>query len=78
MALSNKSRRRWSLFILLVGLPIYIVVAISVVNLLGRPNLLVELFIYIVLGIVWILPFKSVFQGIGKADPDDSKKREEQ
>lgn len=72
MAMSYKSRRRWSLFILLVGLPLYVVVAITVVNLLDRPHFLVELLVYVVLGIVWILPFKSVFLGVGKADPEAS------
>ncbi len=70
MALSYKARRRWSLIILLVGLPVYVVVATSVVNLLGRPGVLVELLVYVVLGIAWVLPFKSVFRGIGQADPD--------
>lgn len=79
MALSGKARRGWSLVILLVGLPIYIVLAVSLVSLIGRPNILIELAIYVVLGIVWILPFKRVFQGIGKADPDvpANEKREE-
>ncbi len=78
MALSNKSRRRWSLVILLVGLPIYIVVAISIVALLPRPNILLELLIYVVLGIIWIVPFKPIFQGIGKLDdePEDEKREE--
>jgi len=75
MAMSNKSRRRWSLIILLVGLPIYIVVAVNVVNLLERPNILVELVIYVVLGLVWILPFKPIFTGIGKSDPEEDEKR---
>ncbi len=70
MALSYKARRRWSLIILLVGLPIYIIVATSVVGWLDRPGVLVELLIYIVLGVIWIVPFKSVFRGIGQADPD--------
>ncbi|HSF91647.1 MAG TPA: DUF2842 domain-containing protein [Paracoccaceae bacterium] len=70
MALSYKARRRWALVILLVGLPLYIVVAISILALLGRPSILVELAVYIVLGILWALPFKAVFKGIGKADPD--------
>ena len=70
MALSYKSRRRWALFILLVGLPVYIVVAITIVGLLERPGLLTELLVYVVLGIVWIVPFKFVFKGIGQADPD--------
>jgi Protein of unknown function (DUF2842) len=69
MALSWKSRRRWSLLILLVGLPLYIVVAISVVNWLDRPSFLVELLVYVALGILWMLPFRAVFRGVGKADP---------
>ena len=83
MALSWKARRRWSLVILLVGLPIYIVLVVSVLNLLGRPGILVELLVYVGLGIVWILPFKSIFKGIGQPDPDadrdteaDDKKRD--
>lgn len=74
MALSYKARRRWSLVILVVGLPIYIliasVLATTVVGWFGRPVFLLQLFIYIGLGIVWIMPFKSIFLGIGQADPD--------
>ena len=70
MALSYKARRRWSLVILLVGLPAYIVTAVTVVNWLERPPLLVELLIYVALGVVWAFPFKAVFRGIGQADPD--------
>ena len=70
MALSWKARRRWSLVILLVGLPIYVVLAVSLVNALGRPPFWLELVIYVCLGMVWILPFKSVFKGVGRADPD--------
>ena len=76
MALSNKSRRRWSLVILLVGLPLYIIAAVSLVSLLGRPGFLLELVIYVVLGIIWILPFKAIFSGIGKADPEEEKREE--
>ena len=70
MALSYKARRRWSLVILLVGLPAYIVLSITIVNLFERPPFLLELFIYVALGIVWALPFKAVFRGIGQPDPD--------
>ncbi|TCP62900.1 uncharacterized protein DUF2842 [Rhodovulum bhavnagarense] len=70
MALSYKARRRWALVILLIGLPAYIVVAITIMNLLDRPPFLVELLVYVALGIVWALPFKFVFRGIGQADPD--------
>ena len=70
MALSYKARRRWSLVILLVGLPAYIVAAVSIVGWLDRPSFWLELLVYILLGIVWIIPFKFVFLGVGQADPD--------
>ncbi|WP_299790155.1 DUF2842 domain-containing protein [uncultured Marivita sp.] len=73
MALSYKARKRWSLVILLVGLPAYIVACVTVINWLDRPSLLVELLVYIVLGILWALPFKFVFKGIGQPDPDAEK-----
>ena len=70
MALSYKARRRWSLVILLVGLPIYIVAAVNLVAWLGRPPILVELGVYVGLGLIWALPFRAVFRGVGRADPD--------
>ncbi len=73
MALSYKTRRRLSLLILLVGMPLYIVVAVTLVNLLERPPFWLELIIYVLLGFLWILPFKAVFRGIGQVDPDTKK-----
>ena len=70
MALSYKARRRLSLLILLVGLPLYIVAAISIIGWLDRPSIFVELIIYIGLGILWAIPLKAVFKGIGQADPN--------
>ncbi|QMU57152.1 MAG: DUF2842 domain-containing protein [Boseongicola sp.] len=74
MALSWKARRRWSLVILLIGLPIYVVVAISIVNMLDRPPIWLEFILYVVLGVAWILPLKPIFLGIGKPDPDAQSK----
>ena len=70
MALSYKTRRRLSLLILLVGLPLYIAAALWVVSLFERPSLWVEFAVYVILGILWALPFKAVFRGVGQADPD--------
>lgn len=75
MALSYKARRRWSLVILLVGLPVYVILAVSLLNWLypdptERPPILIELAVYIGLGLVWALPFKFIFKGVGQADPD--------
>ena len=74
MALSYKARRRWSLMILLVGMPLYVVLVVSLMNWLGDLPFIVELLAYIVLGILWIFPFKAVFRGVGKADPDAEPK----
>ncbi|MFC2966732.1 DUF2842 domain-containing protein [Acidimangrovimonas pyrenivorans] len=70
MALSYKARRRWSLVILLIGLPAYIVAAVTVVDLFDRPSFLVELAVYVGLGFLWALPFRFVFRGVGQPDPD--------
>ena len=70
MALNYRARRRWSLVILLVGLPMYVVGSISLLSLFERPSFLLELFIYVALGILWALPFKYVFRGVGQKDPD--------
>lgn len=71
MALSYKTRRRLSVLILLVALPLYIIVAVNLADLFDRQSMLVELAIYVGLGIVWVLPLKSVFKGIGQANPDE-------
>lgn len=74
MALSWKARRRWSIFILIVALPAYIVAAISLVALFERPPFWLELVIYLVLGVVWAFPLKAMFKGVGQADPDAEKR----
>ena len=72
MALSYKARRRWALVILLIGLPLYIILAVTIMNRIDRPHILVELLIYVALGVVWALPFKFIFRGVGQADPQQS------
>ena len=70
MALAYKTRRRLSLVVLLLGLPLYIVAAVTVVSWLDRPSILIELAIYVGLGFLWILPMRAVFLGVGQPDPD--------
>ena len=74
MALSYKSRRRWAQVMLLVGLPIYIRLAATIVGVLDRPYVLVERAVYVIRGSSWSAPFKRVFIGIGQADPDEESK----
>lgn len=70
MPLSYRTRKRLSLLILLVGLPLYIAAAVFVVSLFDRPSIWLELLVYVGLGILWALPFKAVFKGVGQNDPD--------
>ncbi|MEN8833592.1 MAG: DUF2842 domain-containing protein [Pacificibacter sp.] len=73
MALSYKARRRVALLVLVVGLPVYIALCVKIVSLFERPSILVELAIYVGLGVIWAIPLKSVFMGIGQADSDEPK-----
>ncbi len=76
MALSYKARRRWALVILLIGMPAYIVAVVTVLNMLDRPPFWAELLVYVVLGVIWIVPFRFIFKGIGQADPDAPDKND--
>ena len=67
-----KTRKRWSLVVLLVGLPLYIIAAVVLTNVIydrwGQMPFLLELAVYVGLGIIWILPFRRVFSGIGHGE----------
>lgn len=73
--MTYKQKKRLSLLILLVGLPIYIFFAMEVFVRLslegtGRWTVWLELAVIAVVGVLWPLPFKQVFKGVGQADPD--------
>lgn len=74
MALSHKAKKRWSLVILLIGMPIYMIVVMNIFASFweepNRPPILLELLAYVVAGFAWILPFRKVFLGVGQADPE--------
>ncbi|MGO4855294.1 DUF2842 domain-containing protein [Phaeovulum sp. W22_SRMD_FR3] len=74
MALKYRTRRRLALLVLVVGLPAYIVVAVTLMNWLdgrfGRMPIWAEVAVYLALGVIWALPLKSVFLGVGQPDPD--------
>ncbi|MFN4203636.1 MAG: DUF2842 domain-containing protein [Tabrizicola sp.] len=76
MTLSYKARRRWALVILLVGLPLYVIAAVTLIGFFQRPSVLVELLVYVVLGFLWAMPFRFIFRGIGQPDPDAPQQEE--
>ena len=66
--MSYKLKRRLSLFILIVGLPLYVILIVNLISSFDRQNFLVELLIYLLSGIVWAIPLRSVFRGVGQAE----------
>jgi hypothetical protein len=71
--MTYRARKRLAILILVAGMPAWIVLATTLVGWIGRPSILVELAVYVGLGMVWILPLRSVFRGIGQPDPDAPK-----
>ena len=68
--MSYKLKRRLSLLILVVGLPVYIILMVNLISSFDRPNFVVELLIYLLSGVVWAFPLKSVFRGVGQAEEE--------
>ena len=65
---SHKLKRLLALLVLLLWLPLYIVLVLNVLTLFERPNLLIELLVYVVAGVFWAWPFKALFKGIGQSN----------
>jgi len=61
-----RTRKRLAILVLAIGVPAYIVVAVTLVGLIERPAFAVELGIYIGLGILWALPLRRLFLGVGR------------
>jgi hypothetical protein len=75
MSLSWRARRRWALVVLLVGLPAYVALTVTVVGLFERPGILAELAVYLGLGLLWILPLRFVFRGVGRTEQEADGRR---
>ena len=71
MKITYKIRRLLSLVILLLGLPLYAVMVVTGMNFLKNLPLLVELFLYVFFGVVWVFPLKALFRGIGQSEPKE-------
>lgn len=73
------ARRRWALVILLVGLPLYIIAAVTLMNWIdatwGRSPIWIEVPVYVGLAFLWAIPLRKVFLGVGQAEPpkDDAR-----
>jgi len=72
--MSYKTRKRLALLILVVGLPAYLIVAVTIMSGMMTQDLRLplglEFLVYVLLGVGWAFPLKWVFRGIGQPDPD--------
>lgn len=66
-----KSRKRLAILVLVIGMPAYVVTAVTVVGWFDRPPVWAELVIYVALGFLWILPLRRLFLGVGQPDPNN-------
>jgi len=71
-----KARKRLAILVLVLGVPAYIILAATLVGLFERPPILLELLIYIALGVAWILPLKRLFLGVARPDPNAVPEKE--
>jgi hypothetical protein len=68
--MSYRARKRLALLLLIVGLPLYVMTAVWLVDQFDRPGLAVEFAVYIGLGLLWALPLRRLFLGLGRPDPE--------
>jgi hypothetical protein len=68
--MSYRTRKTLALIVLIVGLPAYIVAAVTLIGLFERPGPLLEIGIYVGLGVLWALPLRGLFRGLAQPDPD--------
>ena len=67
--MSYRPRKILCAVLLMVGLPLYVVAASTLVGLFDRSGPLVELAVYVGLGILWALPLRGLFRGIARPNP---------
>ena len=63
---SYRLKRFLAIIVLLLWLPFYIVLVLNILALFERPSLVVELLLYVIAGVLWALPFKALFKGVGQ------------
>lgn len=75
--MTYKARKRLAIFLLVVGLPVYIIVAATIMSQMLNQEVRfawpIEFVIYVLLGIGWAFPLKWVFKGIGQPDPNENQ-----
>ena len=74
--MTYRRRKLLAILVLVLGLPGYIAVAWVAVSALDRPPFLLEVAVYVGLGVIWALPFRRLFLGLGRPDPEARSRTE--
>lgn len=67
--MSYRTRKLLCILVLVIGLPLYIALALVIIDWFDRPSFLLEIAVYAVLGVLWALPLRALFRGMGRAGP---------
>lgn len=67
--MNHRTRKLLCILALVIGLPAYVVIAVTLTGLFERPSFLLELAVYVGLGILWTLPLRALFRGVERHDP---------
>ena len=67
--MSYRTRKLLCILVLVIGLPAYIALALVIIGWFDRPSVLVEFAVYAALGVLWALPLRTLFRGMGRAGP---------
>ena len=77
--MTYKARKRLAIFVLVIGLPVYIAIAATIMSSMMSQQIQmpkpIEFLVYLLLGIGWAFPLKWIFKGIGQPDPDAQPKQ---
>ena len=73
--MSRSTRKLIAILVLVIGLPLYVLAAGALVSAFERPPFVLEMLIYVALGVAWILPLRRLFLGIARPDPDADRER---
>ena len=68
--MTYRTRKLVAILVLVLGLPGYVAVAWVIASAVGRQPLIIEVAIYVGLGVIWALPLRRLFLGLGRPDPD--------
>ena len=76
--MNRPARKLVAILVLVIGLPLYVIAAGALVSAFDRPPFMLEVLIYVALGVAWVLPLRRLFLGLARPDPDADRQIEDE